>query len=196
MPSLNGRAEPHLQRAKIASGAQLRAGRALLGWSRSALATAVGVHINTVGRWEDVKELPVRLLCEPYGVRRMRQALEDAGVTFFTWPTPGVRMAKRPSFVMRRTARRKLLHGVSRVLPPLYRPRPKTSAHRAGRRCNARTRAGAACRRSPMPNGRCPLHGGRSTGPRTEAGRARLSELQKRRWAEWRQRRKEQATLP
>jgi hypothetical protein len=30
--------------------------------------------------------------------------------------------------------------------------------------CNAKTRAGGACRRAPMPNGRCLMHGGKSPG--------------------------------
>jgi hypothetical protein len=41
-------------------------------------------------------------------------------------------------------------------------------------RCGARTRAGTACLRWPMPNGRCRLHGGCSTGPRTAEGLARI----------------------
>ena len=40
-------------------------------------------------------------------------------------------------------------------------------------RCGARTRAGHACGQPAMPNGRCRMHGGMSTGARTEAGRAR-----------------------
>ena len=40
-------------------------------------------------------------------------------------------------------------------------------------RCGARTRAGCACRQPAMANGRCRLHGGLSTGPRTSAGLAR-----------------------
>jgi hypothetical protein len=42
-------------------------------------------------------------------------------------------------------------------------------------RCGARTRGGCACR-APAVRGRlrCRMHGGRSTGPRTEAGMARL----------------------
>jgi len=40
-------------------------------------------------------------------------------------------------------------------------------------RCGARTRAGHACGQPAMPNGRCRLHGGLSTGARTAAGRAR-----------------------
>jgi hypothetical protein len=42
----------------------------------------------------------------------------------------------------------------------------------AVRRCGARTRAGGACRQPAMANGRCRLHGGKSTGPRTPAGLA------------------------
>ena len=43
----------------------------------------------------------------------------------------------------------------------------------AAPRCGARTRCGGACRQPAMPNGRCRLHGGLSTGPRTPAGLAR-----------------------
>lgn len=39
--------------------------------------------------------------------------------------------------------------------------------------CCAQTRAGAPCKRRPVPGRtRCKLHGGASTGPRTAAGRA------------------------
>ena len=43
----------------------------------------------------------------------------------------------------------------------------------AAPRCGARTRAGCACRQPAMANGRCRFHGGKSTGPRTAAGRER-----------------------
>ena len=45
----------------------------------------------------------------------------------------------------------------------------------AAPRCGARTRAGCPCRAPAMSNGRCRMHGGRSTGPRTPEGLARLS---------------------
>jgi len=35
-------------------------------------------------------------------------------------------------------------------------------------RCGARTRSGGTCKNRPMHNGRCRLHGGKSTGPRPE----------------------------
>ena len=53
-------------------------------------------------------------------------------------------------------------------------------------RCGARTRRGTCCVRKALENGRCPNHGGLSTGPRTKAGRKRIAAAQRRRWAEWR----------
>ena len=41
-------------------------------------------------------------------------------------------------------------------------------------RCGAKTRRGTPCKRAALPNGRCRLHGGLSTGPRTEDGRKRM----------------------
>jgi hypothetical protein len=46
-------------------------------------------------------------------------------------------------------------------------------------RCGARTRAGAPCKGPAMPNGRCRMHGGPSTGPRTPEG---LERSRKARW--------------
>ncbi len=44
----------------------------------------------------------------------------------------------------------------------------------AAPRCGALTRAGCPCRQPAMANGRCRLHGGKSTGARTESGLARV----------------------
>ncbi|MFM9841398.1 MAG: HGGxSTG domain-containing protein, partial [Dongiaceae bacterium] len=40
-------------------------------------------------------------------------------------------------------------------------------------RCGARTRSGGCCRQPAMANGRCRMHGGLSTGPRTAEGLVR-----------------------
>lgn len=49
----------------------------------------------------------------------------------------------------------------------------------AGQRCGARTKAGTPCQRPAVKKtGRCTRHGGKSTGPRTEAGRARIAAAQ------------------
>jgi hypothetical protein len=68
-------------------------------------------------------------------------------------------------------------------------PTPSLLPHRRGRlrngatpgdflaapRCGARTRSGDCCRQPAMRNGRCRMHGGLSTGPRTAEGRARCA---------------------
>jgi hypothetical protein len=55
-------------------------------------------------------------------------------------------------------------------------------------RCGAKTRAGRPCRmRVEFGKARCRLHGGLSTGPKTEAGRARIAEAQRRRWRDYRE---------
>ena len=42
--------------------------------------------------------------------------------------------------------------------------------------CLAKTRSGGQCQRAGNPkNGRCHLHGGASTGPKTAEGRARIA---------------------
>ena len=49
----------------------------------------------------------------------------------------------------------------------------------SGQRCGARTKAGTPCQRPAVKQtGRCTRHGGKSTGPRTEAGRARIAAAQ------------------
>lgn len=39
--------------------------------------------------------------------------------------------------------------------------------------CGAKTRSGKACQNFGMKNGRCRMHGGKSTGPRTPEGKER-----------------------
>ena len=41
-------------------------------------------------------------------------------------------------------------------------------------RCGAKTRKGTPCRSAAMKNGRCRMHGGMSTGPRTPEGIERI----------------------
>jgi hypothetical protein len=57
---------------------------------------------------------------------------------------------------------------------PLRNGNPRGNPNLAPR-CGAKTRAGCACQAPAMTNGRCRIHGGTSTGPRTAAGRARIA---------------------
>ena len=49
---------------------------------------------------------------------------------------------------------------------------PQGNPHNAPR-CGAKTRKGTPCKSPAMKNGRCRMHGGKSTGPRTPEGLAR-----------------------
>jgi hypothetical protein len=49
-------------------------------------------------------------------------------------------------------------------------------------RCGARTRTGSPCIAPALGNGRCRMHGGLSTAPRTPEGRWRVAEALRRRW--------------
>lgn len=53
--------------------------------------------------------------------------------------------------------------------------------------CHAKTRHGAPCKNKVHPGKhRCRLHGGASTGPKTQAGKARIAAAQRLRWDKWR----------
>ena len=71
----------------------------------------------------------------------------------------------------------------AREREPIERVRARLEAlvmANAAPRCGARsTRTGKPCRAAAMPNGRCKLHGGKSTGPRTPEG------LERSRRANW-----------
>ena len=55
-----------------------------------------------------------------------------------------------------------------------------------GELCGAKNRRGTPCRCKALRNGRCRFHGGRSTGPKTAAGKARsAANLPHRRRLDW-----------
>ena len=57
---------------------------------------------------------------------------------------------------------------------------------RQKKHCGAQTRTGQPCKMRALANGRCKFHGGFSTGPKTETGRAAIAKAQKQRWRRWR----------
>lgn len=71
----------------IVDGAQLRAGRALLGWHQTELAAAAGVHWNSIkavekmGRISQPDRQRRRLVIE-----RLESALEEAGIVTHSHP--------------------------------------------------------------------------------------------------------------
>jgi len=77
-------------------GNQIRAARALLGWSRDELADAAGLHCRAVAYWETKGTLPDY---ESPGLVMIREALCEAGVVATTDPAPGVRFLRKPEIV-------------------------------------------------------------------------------------------------
>ena len=77
---------------KFVTGAQIKAGRALLGLRRIDLATAAGLRRNAVAYWEGQPRQPRG---EPFACKKMRAALVAAGVVTVSTPAPGVYMLSR-----------------------------------------------------------------------------------------------------
>jgi transcriptional regulator with XRE-family HTH domain len=175
----------------IVMGNQIKAARSLLGWTQHELADAARVHPNAVAYWEQTVAIPTGRH-QPHACRKMGEALHRSGVEFFGHAKPGVRLVQNHNYCGRPPSRARARHGVKRFLPPwAMLARTKTVPSVVARRqpsspCGARTRSGAPCRRSGLDNGRCPNHGGLSSGPKSIAGRQRIAEAQRRRWAEWR----------
>ena len=68
---------------------------------------------------------------------------------------------------IKKTTKRNLLKGIPWRFGPNW----------PGKRCEAKTKKGTPCKRpAKLPVGRCRLHGGASTGPRTEEGLKRLAD--------------------
>jgi DNA-binding XRE family transcriptional regulator len=70
---------------------QIKAARALLGWSQEALAAMAGVSVPTVKRLEAADGL---LGGREDTGRKLRSALERAGIDFTNGSQPGVRLRK------------------------------------------------------------------------------------------------------
>jgi len=66
-----------------------------------------------------------------------------------------------------------LARGLDELMRPSHPPLPDELRNM---RCDARTRAGTPCKRRDLcDNGRCKLHGGMSTGPKTIEGKRKSS---------------------
>lgn len=157
------------------TGDDLKRARKARGLSRRALAHLTGLHPDSVRYWERKPRVDLR----GYAPDRMLKALGLGSLSLRdVYPSERFLAALGGNYCTVMRAR-------GGVLGPGIR--------RAGsQRCGARTRKGTPCRAKPMPGKtRCRFHGGASTGPRTEEGKARIAEAQRRRWAAWRAGREE-----
>ena len=152
------------------SGQVLAAFRQAVGLTQTALAQAAGLSRHTVRRWEQKAVVEVK-----------RSTFERL---------IGVLMPPSQTRFRRHNARtredRVIYHLQQRVLGACWLAQEQEERATHGSvLCGARTRKGQPCRNMSEPGrSRCKFHGGRSTGPRTAEGRARIAAAQRRRWRE------------
>lgn len=138
------------------TGADLARLRKAVGLSQIDLAQRAGIGRHAVSYWE----IRATVDLAAWAVQRM----------FTVLPLPGFCNQPEHSRAWAVTAAQQ---------------RGQTQRHRV--RCAATNRKGTPCRLLSEPGRRrCKFHGGRSTGPRTAKGRARIAEAQRRRWQAWR----------
>lgn len=184
------------------SGADLKAARKTSGVSQTALGAKAGISRHAVSYWE------CREIVDPraWAVQRMAEAEQEIQVFLQRWwsNTRGRGMGLSPKHIL------PIYSGSNaRARDGSYSPSPldvlleEAISHELSRMqereaqrlahlrviCGAKTtRLGTPCRNKSEPGRRrCKFHGGRSTGPRTQEGRERIAEAQRKRWDRWRQ---------
>lgn len=182
------------------SGKELQAARKAAGLSQSALAAKAGIGRHAVSYWECKARIDPR----GWAVRRMVEAEPRIRALLQDWaPNTHARGMgpTLPDYSSRHAGARAGDGSFPRnridaiieasISHALFRMMEKKIRQRARRRvtCGAKTtRKGTPCRNKSEPGRRrCKFHGGKSTGPRTPEGRARIAEAQRRRWARWRE---------
>lgn len=154
----------------LPTGADIRAARKSQGLNQAELGRLAGCSRHTVSYWE----------CKP--VIRRHGACEAICRAL------GIHVPSRMERHRKSDAQQEVMDRKWRA--ELQRLKEAEEHRKATRRviCGARTRSGRPCRAKSEPGKqRCRFHGGMSTGPKSEAGRQRIAEAQKRRWAAYRE---------
>jgi transcriptional regulator with XRE-family HTH domain len=160
----------------VLTGAKLRARRKALKMSQAELARRTGYSRDTVQYWEKKG-----VIVSWYGAS---QAFVEA-LDMRIYSASNAR-ARIWGLTLLKAERERL---EERFRAELAWVKERQAARAAKDRvcCGAQTRKGQPCRLLSEPGRqRCKFHGGKSTGPRTPEGRARIAEAQRRRWATWR----------
>ena len=153
------------------TGKHLKAARLRAGLTQQQLADKTGFHRLAVGYWENKDCTFSARFGAP---KAFAKAL---GMKHYS---PPIRTRAAWGFTDVETAR------IEQELARLAKSRAQRLSL-ARVRCNAKTRKGTPCKALSKPGKRrCKFHGGRSTGPKTRAGRDAISRAQKARWARWR----------
>ncbi|WP_224767587.1 helix-turn-helix domain-containing protein [Paracoccus yeei] len=156
------------------TGKDLAALRRRAGLSQAALAQRVGISRQTVSYWEGKPALDGRaatltkIACALDPGDREVILSSRAGLGFISLHFQGAVLSEHLSLIGTAQAQRKI------VLASMWR-----------QTCKAMTRRGMECLLKSEPGKRrCRLHGGLSTGPKTDEGKARIAKAQRKRWVE------------
>lgn len=172
------------------TGPEIAAARVAKGLTQTEMGQIIGFSRNAVGRWECMThQLTARERHSP----ALRDMLRVLGLHIET-PEPPPR---KPNAIFSNTSRARgdgLLDDLSPAAAAWVErelERLKLNWERKARSkrvvCGAMTRKGTPCRNMSEPGRtRCKFHGGKSTGPKTAEGKARIAEAQRKRWAKWR----------
>lgn len=160
-----------VRRGPCITGAELRARRLAAGLTQAALAALAGFDRGAVWYWERKALVPLREVAP----KRFAEAL---GMLDNWAPNAPARLWG--------VALDPIQDGLeARARADLDRINAREADRKAKARviCGAKTRAGHPCGQKSEPGKRrCKWHGGKSTGPKTLEGRARIAEAQRRRW--------------
>ena len=156
------------------TGKDLAALRRRAGLSQAALPQRVGISRQTVSYWERKPALDGRaatltkIACALDPGDREVILSSRAGLGFISLHFQGAVLSEHLSLIGTAQAQRKI------VLASMWR-----------QTCKAMTRRGMECLLKSEPGKRrCRLHGGLSTGPKTDEGKARIAKAQRKRWVE------------
>lgn len=183
------------------TGADLKAARKAGGLSQTALGAKTRISRHAVSYWECRPSIDPR----GWAVQRMAEAEPQIQALLQAWCTNtrrrGMGVSLNPTLPVYYASNARARDGSYRlsaldallrvaVTQELSRMQEREAQRRARLRviCGAKTtRKGTPCRNKSEPGRkRCKYHGGRSTGPKTAEGRARIADAQRQRWARWR----------
>ena len=178
-----------VRRGPGVSGADLRAARKAAGLTQAQLAALTGFDRGAVWYWErkavvSLREVAPKRFAAALGLPMLDYAAPNARAK--SWGLSGASVTNTPArgaWGLSDDPAQARLDAL--VAADLDRLDHKAAQRRAKARmtCGAKTRAGHPCRHLSEPGKRrCKWHGGKSTGPKTPEGKARIAEAQRRRW--------------
>ncbi len=160
------------------TGAELRAYRKAIGLTQKALAQRANISCSAVKYWERKAQINPNCVT----VKRMAMALGIGGLMILPPQyarTGGWGLSEREQMEEKFDAEVELKMAA-------WRARAALRAAKLRVLCGAKTRKDAPCRNMSEPGRkRCKFHGGKSTGPKSCEGRAKIAEAQRARWAKW-----------